>query len=162
MGFILSIAAVSSTYFAAAEVIPNKEHHIGLWDICFDTRTYGCEEFTEYLLSIDEDPEWAHACRGLAVTSLLFSGFSILMAVYLAYMASGIHLASLATACINLIAVLLGVIAVCVFTINSVDVLQEQLEMDAYPSWSCAIYVIGLSFYLISALTNIYEICSSD
>ena len=158
-GFILGIAAVASTHMAAAEVIPNREHHIGFWDLCKDTQTFGCQDLDEYLLSVGEDPEWAQACRGLAVTSLIIGGFSILMSVYLAYMASGIHLASLGTALLNLLAVILGLISALVFTLNSIDVLEEQLEMWSYPSWSFAVYIVGLGFYFLASILHIYELC---
>lgn len=70
-GFILMIAAVASTYFAYAELIPNKLKHIGLWDICDDTQTYSCFDMIEYMTSIDRGTGM-QTTQGFAVFIYLF------------------------------------------------------------------------------------------
>ncbi|XP_005101054.1 uncharacterized protein LOC101859493 [Aplysia californica] len=162
LGFLLGIAAVSSTYISAAEVIPNREHHVGFWDICFDTQTYGCQDYPEYLSSIGEDADWVYACRGLVVVSLIAGVFGMLVSIYLAYMASGIHMASLVTAVLNFLAVVSGLIGSIVFLVNSLQILKDQLQMDVYPSWSFAVIIIGLSFYFLAAITHIFELCTAN
>ncbi|BFZ21307.1 hypothetical protein BsWGS_24346 [Bradybaena similaris] len=162
VGFIFYIAAIASTNFAYAELVPNKLKHIGLWDICDDTQTYSCTDMIYYMLSIDRGTDWVYGCRAMAVLGLILEFGTILTSLWMAYMASGIHIGSLITAIADFVSVIISLIGGFVFTFNAIDVLQETLEMDADPSWSFAVFLIGQSLFFLGGVLQVYEACTAD
>ncbi|GFR88991.1 hypothetical protein ElyMa_000782400 [Elysia marginata] len=162
VGFVLMIAAVASTYFAIVEIIPNLDKHIGLWYICDDTRTYSCQELVEYLNGIEEGSDWVHGCRALILIAMIVEGLTIIISVYMAYMAAGMNIGHMVAACANFVSVVLNLIGGLVFLANSMDILQSQLEMDSDPSWSFVLFIIAQGLFLISGGIQVFEACRTD
>jgi hypothetical protein len=162
IGFILMIAAIASTNFAYAELIPNKLKHIGLWDICDDTQTFSCTDMITYMISINRGVDWVYGCRAMTVLGLILEFATLLTSLWMAYMASGIHIGSLITAIADFVSVIVSLIGGLIFTFNAIDVLQETLEMDADPSWSFAVFIIGQSLFFIAGVIQVYEACTAD
>ncbi|CAL1537522.1 unnamed protein product [Lymnaea stagnalis] len=162
IGFFMMIAAVASSYMAASDIIPNRERHIGFWDMCDDTLTYGCKDMTEYLHYLGQGYDWVHGCRALVIIGIIIEGFSAIISLYMAYMVSGTHLGNLITAGGNIVSVIFNLIGGIVFLVNAMDVLETTLEMDSDPSWSFALLIIAQGFYLISAILLIFDACTSN
>ncbi|GFO37372.1 hypothetical protein PoB_006387700 [Plakobranchus ocellatus] len=162
IGFVMMIAAVASTYMATVEIIPNLEKHIGFWYICDDTRTYSCQDFTEYLKEISENSDWVHGCRALVVIGMIIEGLTIVVSVYMAYMAAGMNIGHMVAACSDFVSVVINLIGGLVFLANSMDILQSQLEMDSDPSWSFVVFIISQGLFLIAGGLQVFEACRAD
>ncbi|KAI8764349.1 hypothetical protein BgiMline_035429 [Biomphalaria glabrata] len=162
IGLFAMIAAVASSYMAASDVIPNRERHIGFWDMCDDTLTYGCKDMTEYLHRLGRNFDWVHACRALVIIGIIIEAISMLISLYMAYMVSGTHLGNLITAGANCLSVVFILIGGLVFLVNAMEVLETTLEMDSDPSWSFALLILAQGFYLIAAGLLIFDACRSN
>ncbi|XP_059165266.1 uncharacterized protein LOC131947894 [Physella acuta] len=161
-GFFIMIASVASSYMAAADIIPNRERHMGFWDLCDDTQTFGCKDMIEYLRSIKEGFDWVHGCRAMVIIGLIIQLCSVFVSLYMAYMVSGTHIGNLITAGGAIISVVFNLIGGLVFLANAMDILETTLEMDSDPSWSFALLIISQGFYLIAAVLLIFDACRGN